>query len=208
MMLPAEDIGAKRPGNYYIIAHCGEAEKNNCKSTASECAVTYAEDVRKTHTQLLRSSTTWSLKHENILWPYCQRTRETRCSQNYTTCQGLQSIFNHTTLHKSQYIIMSEHENMGARWICPKESGYSLSSADPLFFRSLQWQHPGQREGENRCSCKTSERWKNPIRPPASASMETTASCTNSSVVHHFESNLELSGFGSPGEALVVSARE
>eukprot|EP00752_Nemacystus_decipiens_P018299 g16415.t1 len=33
-------------------------------------------------------------------------------------------------------------------------------------------------------------------------------SCTNSSVVHHFESNLELSGFGAPGEALVQTVKE
>lgn len=35
--------------------------------------------------------------------------------------------------------------------------------------------------------------------------MQNAVSCTNSSVVHHFDANFELSGFGSPGEALVVS---
>lgn len=39
MMLPTEDIRAKRPGNYYIIAHRGETEKNNCKSTYCECVL-------------------------------------------------------------------------------------------------------------------------------------------------------------------------
>lgn len=61
-------------------------------------------------------------------------------------------------------------------------------------------------EGDRRIHIATmqSRSGRQGVDPPSSSS----AAAGNSSVVHHFRQNFELSGFGSPGEALVVSFKE